>query len=159
MRLELGGTTEGRWMTSQKRKSEVSARMELGLWIERCRSLARDLDALGTRYTITVAVGDQVIAEFDSVTTPALPGVEIQHQAGSLNGASPEEPEEEPGGVHTHHFKIETPNGPTSEGVCECGERRAFRNSKEAGHTFEPGERQGPGPKPCVVCGRIARVH
>lgn len=31
-----------------------------------------------------------------------------------------------------HHWVIEPPNGPTSEGVCQrCGERRAFTNSAE----------------------------
>ena len=29
-----------------------------------------------------------------------------------------------------HHWMIETPNGPTSQGLCKiCGERAEFRNS------------------------------
>lgn len=30
--------------------------------------------------------------------------------------------------THAHHWRIETPNGPTSPGVCACGEQREFRN-------------------------------
>ena len=33
-------------------------------------------------------------------------------------------------GPHSHHWLIDTPCGPTSEGVCTvCGERRVFPNS------------------------------
>ena len=32
----------------------------------------------------------------------------------------------------THHWVIDTPNGPLSEGVCQrCGEARGFRNSAD----------------------------
>ena len=32
-------------------------------------------------------------------------------------------------GGHAHHFRIETPTGPTSQGVCKgCGEERTFKN-------------------------------
>ena len=32
----------------------------------------------------------------------------------------------------THHWVIDRPNGPLSEGVCQrCGERREFKNSAE----------------------------
>ena len=30
---------------------------------------------------------------------------------------------------HVHYWKIEPANGPTSQGTCECGESRDFRNS------------------------------
>ena len=33
---------------------------------------------------------------------------------------------------HAHHFDLESPNGPTSEGVCRvCGERRVMPNATE----------------------------
>jgi hypothetical protein len=32
--------------------------------------------------------------------------------------------------THAHHWRIETPNGPTSLGRCKgCGEEREFRNA------------------------------
>ena len=30
---------------------------------------------------------------------------------------------------HVHHWTVESPNGPTSIGTCECGEEREFENS------------------------------
>ena len=33
-----------------------------------------------------------------------------------------------------HHWVIDTPNGPLSEGVCQrCGEKREFKNSADVG--------------------------
>lgn len=32
-------------------------------------------------------------------------------------------------GQHKHRWKIAPANGPTSKGVCACGEEREFRNS------------------------------
>ena len=31
--------------------------------------------------------------------------------------------------THIHHWRIDSPTGPMSEGRCECGEARSFRNS------------------------------
>ena len=38
--------------------------------------------------------------------------------------------QEEIGSECRHHWMIDSPNGPTSQGVCElCGERGEFKNS------------------------------
>ena len=33
---------------------------------------------------------------------------------------------------HQHHFKVASPNGPTSKGKCRCGETREFFNTYDA---------------------------
>ena len=35
---------------------------------------------------------------------------------------------------HVHHWMVEPANGPTSRGVCDCGEVRDFRNSLPIDH-------------------------
>lgn len=32
--------------------------------------------------------------------------------------------------AHAHRWRIETPNGPTSTGRCECGAEREYRNGE-----------------------------
>ena len=33
--------------------------------------------------------------------------------------------------VHIHYWRLESPNGPTSKGVCECGEEQLFANADD----------------------------
>ena len=41
-----------------------------------------------------------------------------------------------------HHWVIDRPNGPMSEGVCQrCGDRREFANSAELGSTWTTSHR------------------
>lgn len=35
---------------------------------------------------------------------------------------------------HAHKHYLDTPNGPTSEGICECGDRRTMLNSVEVSY-------------------------
>ena len=34
--------------------------------------------------------------------------------------------------AHTHHWVLESPNGPLSKGKCACGETREFQNSSDS---------------------------
>lgn len=35
---------------------------------------------------------------------------------------------------HAHRFQLGTPNGPTSVGVCACGETRTYTNGQDIGN-------------------------
>jgi hypothetical protein len=195
--------------------------VNLGDWVDRCRRLAQNLDALGVRYTIGIAVDEKVIASFDSATSPiaAPPAVDGSRNGPSLDGeneelseGSSEQPatrvvtpgapagaetsadqaedagsspaprsnnrngtedptviKEEAAGGHTHHWKIDSPNGAKSVGRCWCGETKEFRNSdrdalldlapEDRPHAYESGGR-GRGAL-CSICGRGTRheVH
>ena len=67
--------------------------------------------------------------------------------------------------THVHHWRIDTPNGPVSEGRCRCGTRRTFRNSYDAlaahAHGHAPINEQkiaARGVRPKVACERCGKT-
>lgn len=125
--------------------------MNLGDWIKRSHRLADQLDALEVRYSINVAIALPPTSIFDSETR----AIDVTKPVRTTFQLGPNDVEP----VHVHHFKIEAPNGPTSDGVCECGERRTYKNSDREddgeAHRYESGAR-GRG-APCSICGRGTR--
>jgi len=142
-------------------------------WLERIQRLAHEFDGLGVPYSIEVRANGELLATHQS--TGPLPGLPDEswgvpasdHENGSSSSGPGEGAEEKPS--HVHHYNLEPPDGPTSEGVCRCGDRRTFRNSKDEEakaaksgnaekHRYVGGTGSSSG---CSCCGkhRAAREH
>jgi hypothetical protein len=57
--------------------------------------------------------------------------------------------------THTHHWILDTPNGPTSTGRCDCGAAKEFRNSHDDDATPAPGQ----GKRTCSACNADVRSN
>lgn len=138
-------------------------------WLGRVGRLAYELQGVGAKYRIAISVAGVDVAEYEG---PSPPVDEIARPLPPTNGDERKHihiypADGEPcrcGDVHTHQWKIETPNGPTSQGHCDgCGETRVFRNSDAAAleakplaerpHRFESGAMGPKGRRLCSVCG------